>query len=154
MGENFFRQILAGLCLATVGIFILVESVRLDYTSDVCPGPGFLPLWLGIIIIGLSGLLIFTTLRKRITPETTKLDQAGRSRRPLIIWLAIMLSIGLLGSLGFYASFGVLAAFLVLAMERRAVSTALTVAIGSVLGFYLVFTRLLHVPLPTNPWGF
>jgi hypothetical protein len=153
--ERVFRgQNAAAACLSALGIFILIEAVSLDYTSETGPGPGFLPHWLGITITCRSLLLIFTTIRKRPTSETIKLEPFTNSLRPLVIWIAMMVSISLLAVLGFYASFGVLAAFLVLILERRAVFTALAVALGSALGFYLIFTLLLRAPLPTGPWGF
>ena len=147
-------QALAGLFLSALGIFILLEAISLDYTSDFGPGPGFLPLWLGIIITCLSLLLIFTTVRKNLTVEIISAGPSSKLTRSLVSWFAIMLSVALLAFLGFYASFGILTAFLVLTMERRSVFAALAVAIGSALGFYLIFSLALRAPLPSGPWGF
>ena len=40
-------------CLAAFGIYVISVAARLDYVSEVGPGPGFFPLWLGI------GLVLF-----------------------------------------------------------------------------------------------
>ncbi|HWP58149.1 MAG TPA: tripartite tricarboxylate transporter TctB family protein [Candidatus Acidoferrales bacterium] len=148
--HTLFDGDLAGAaCLLALGGFILFKALDLAYTSDVGPGPGFLPFWLGAVIAGLSLLLIFTAARKR--------PRAVQSRvkiRSLVSWLAIMIGIGLLPALGFYVSFAILTAFFVFAMENRPVAVALAVAAASGLGFYLIFSLALGVPMPAGPWGF
>jgi putative tricarboxylic transport membrane protein len=150
----FQGEILAGLLLATLGVFILHESFELGYTGDFGPGPGFLPFWLGIIISVFSALLIFVTLRKPSSADETKAEASGNPRRSLISWIAMVLTVPLLTRLGFYASFAILTAFLVLTMERRSVAVAVAVALGCASGFYLIFSLALGVPLPSAPWAF
>jgi len=153
--KSFFHgEVLAGLFLAGLGSFILRDALNLDYTSDVGPGPGFLPLWIGVIITCLSLLLIFVTLRKRLGRQIIRPENSMKPIRSLAGWFAMVLGVGLLTFLGFYVSFAMLTAFLVLTMEKRSVSTAVAVAVGSALGFYLIFSLALHVPLPSGPWGF
>jgi divalent metal cation (Fe/Co/Zn/Cd) transporter len=149
----FQGEILAGLLLAILGVFILRESLDLGYTSDFGPGPGFLPFWLGIIISVFSALLIFVTLRKASSAEDTRAEASGDPRRSLISWIAMVLTVPLLIRLGFYASFAILTAFLVLTMERRSAAVAIAVAVGCASGFYLIFSLALGVPLPSPPWG-
>jgi hypothetical protein len=140
--------------LAGLGIFILVEAFGLEYAGDFGPGPGFLPFWLGIVIAGLAALLISTALRKSARPRIAVAEVSGDPARAMLSWFAIVLTVPLLAFLGFYAAFAILTAFLVLAMEKRPVSTALAVAVGCVLGFYLIFSVALGVRLPPGPWGF
>jgi len=108
----FQGEILAGLLLSTLGVFILLESFELDYTSDFGPGPGFLPFWLGIIVSGFSALLVFVTLPKSFIPQGGEAEASGNPRRSLISWVAMTLTVPLLTRLGFYVSFAVLTAFL------------------------------------------
>ena len=147
-------EVLAGLFLSGLGTFILLRALSLDYTSDIGPGPGFLPLWLGIVIIGLSLLLIFATLRKPFAPNILSHENPNKPSRSLVSWFAIMMGVVLLTTLGFYASFALLTAFFVLAMEKRSVPVVVAVAAGSAFGFYLIFSLVLRVPLPSGPWGF
>jgi putative tricarboxylic transport membrane protein len=146
-------EILAGLLLAALGVFILLESFDLEYTSDFGPGPGFLPFWLGIIISVFSALLILVTIRKPFSPESSGAEASGNPRRSLIGWVAMALTVPLLTLLGFYISFAILSAFLVLTMERRSAAVAVAVAVGCASGFYLIFSLALGVPLPSAPWG-
>ena len=153
--KNFFQgEVLAGLFLSSLGIFILVQAFGLEYTSDFGPGPGFVPLWLGIILLTFSLLLIFVTVRKPYAREIITSEKSVSPSRSLISWFAMMLTVGLLTHLGFYASFAILTAFLVLTIERRSTYVAVAVAVGSAVGFYLIFSLALGVPLPSGPWGF
>ena len=46
-------------CLAAFGIYVISVAARLDYVSEVGPGPGFFPLWLGIgLVLFASGLML------------------------------------------------------------------------------------------------
>lgn len=57
-------DVLAGLCLIGLGIFIIQQALQLDYINEYGPGPGFLPLWLGIGFLALtSPLVVMTILR-------------------------------------------------------------------------------------------
>ncbi len=44
-------DLIAGAVLAAFGIYVIWVAVKLPYVSDVGPGPGFFPLWLGIGLI-------------------------------------------------------------------------------------------------------
>ena len=112
VNKIFQGEILAGLPLSTLGVFILLESFELDYTSDFGPSPGFFPFWLGIIVSGFSALLVFVTLRKSFTPQGSEAEASGKPRRSLISWVAMTLTVPLLTRLGFYVSFAILTAFL------------------------------------------
>ncbi|MGH7847825.1 MAG: tripartite tricarboxylate transporter TctB family protein [Candidatus Binatia bacterium] len=147
-------EVLGGLFLCGLGIFILLRALSLDYTSDTGPGPGFVPLWLGIVITSLSLFLIVATLRKSLARNIVSHETPNKASRSLASWLAIMIGVALLKILGFYASFALLTAFFVLAMEKRSVPIVVAVAAGSAFGFYLIFSVVLRVPLPSGPWGF
>lgn len=149
----FQGEVLAGLILSALGIFILLRALALEYTGDFGPGPGFLPFWLGFIITTFSILVIFATLRGSSPRKTSGDEETARPSRALSIWFALMLAIALLAWLGFYFSFAMLTAFLVLAMERRSVTVAIAIGVGTALGFYLILSLALGVPLPSGPWG-
>jgi len=146
-------DVVAATVLAGLGIFIIRQSLQLNYMSEYGPGPGFLPLWLGVGLIALSLPLVYFAIR---TPRKSDLEKASwRSQvRALAAWFGFMVAIVLLKSLGFILSFTLLTLFLVLAMDRRSPLTALSVAVAGALGFYLIFALSLGVSLPVSPWGF
>ena len=141
-------------CLAAFGIYVISVAARLDYVSEVGPGPGFFPLWLGIgLVLFASGLMFASLLisRSKAKGESQSWKGAGRA---LAAWSALMVAIALLGSMGFAVSFIVLTMFLVVALDRRPALLAVGVGIGLAVSFHLIFVVALDVSLPKAFWGF
>lgn len=145
------NDLVAGLCIGGFGIFVLYEASSLPYFSEYGPGPGLLPLWLGISLVSLAAVLIVHTL---LYPENSEQVAWRKVTRPAAAWIGFVITIGLLSRLGFTLSFVLLSLFLVLVMERRSILAAVNVAAGLALAFYLIFIFSLGVPLPLGPWGF
>ena len=144
-------DLIAGLSLIALGVFIILEAIQLDYVNEYGPGPGFLPLWLGIGLLALSVPLAVMSISR---PSGEESGLWRETRRALLSWVGLTVAIALLNRLGFILSFTLLTVFLVLVMDRRSPFIALSVAVGSALGFYLIFALALRLPLPVGPWGF
>jgi putative tricarboxylic transport membrane protein len=146
-------DLISGVCVAVFGVYVAVASSRLSYVSEHGPGPGFMPLWLGIGLIVLALFLIAIDLAR---PEPKRTIKSGTwpVMRTLGGWLAVMGSIILLPWLGFSLSLAMLTLFLVVVLDHRSVWTALSVAFGLALSFHVVFVRALGLSLPSGPWGF
>jgi putative tricarboxylic transport membrane protein len=149
-----YGNLLAGLVLAAFGVYVISVAIKLPYVSEVGPGPGFFPLWLGIGLLLFSCALAFSSL-------TASRDQAANEarswttvRRSLAGWLAVMATAALLGRLGFFVSFVVLTVFLVAVLDRRPLLVALGVGAGLAVAFHLIFVVALDVSLPKAVWGF
>ena len=145
------NDLVAGLGIGGFGIFVLYEALSLPYLSEYGPGPGLLPLWLGIGFVSLAALLVINMLLNRGSSEQVAWRKV---RRPAAAWIGFVITIALLSRLGFTLSFALLSLFLVLVMERRSILAAVNVAAGLALAFYLIFVFSLGVPLPSGPWGF
>ncbi len=74
--------------------------------------------------------------------------------RPLAGWVALMVTIALLGKIGFVLSFIVLTIFLIVVLDRRPVLLAAGVGVGLAVVFHLIFVVGLDVSLPKAIWGF
>ena len=149
-----YGNLLAGLVLAAFGVYVISVAVKLPYVSEVGPGPGFFPLWLGIGLVLFASGLMFPSL----AASRTQVDHVAGSwtslGRPLAGWLAIMVVIALLGRLGFFVSFVVLTVFLIAVLDRRPLLVALGVGAGLAVAFHLIFVVALDVSLPKAVWGF
>lgn len=145
------NDFVAGLCVGGFGIFVLYEASSLPYLSEYGPGPGLLPLWLGIGLVSLAAFLVLNALLKPGSAERVAWREVAR---PAAAWIGFVITIGLLSRLGFTLSFVLLSLFLVLVMERRSILAAVNVAVSLALVFYLIFVFSLGVPLPLGPWGF
>jgi putative tricarboxylic transport membrane protein len=152
--EGSRSDLIAGISVAGLGLYVIVASSRLAYISEYGPGPGFLPLWLGIGLLGLSLYLIASNLVRRSPTTAGKLESSMSSARALSGWAALMCAIFLLSWTGFALTFAVLAGFFIVALERRSAWIAVSVGLGLAIGFQLVFVYGLRVRLPAGPWGF
>lgn len=147
-------DILSGAVLAGLGIFIIVEARQWEYLGADGPGPGFFPLWYGVVMVALSLSLVANSLRRGESVERAKPVDWRETGRALGVWAAFAACIALLKVLGFLLGFALLVLFVVFVVYRRPLFTALAVAAGSALGFYLAFPLALNVSLPVGVLGF
>ena len=147
-------ELVAAALVIALGIYVVSEASAWQYLSKDGPGPGFFPLWTGVCMIILaSGLLVFQALRALKGAAVEKTNWAGAGR-VLLGWFGLMVSIALLQPAGFTVSFLLLTFFLVVGVFRRPIGAALAVGLGSSIGFWVVFVKILKVQLPAGPWGF
>ena len=146
--------LVAASCLAVFGACVTYAGSQLSYVSDVGPGPGFFPFWIG------TGLLLFSCYQmilcwsaRRHLSEPAQPNWHG-SGRALAGWLAMALSIFLYRWTGFAASFVLLTWFFIVVLADRPALPALAIGIALALTFHLLFVVALGVSLPAGPWGF
>lgn len=149
------NELVSGLCIGAFGIYVVVEASRLAYFSEYGgPGPGFLPLWLGIGLFFLGLLVISLNLSGPATQIRSDARPWQGAGRALGGWAGLAGSIALLPLLGFTLSFGLLTGYLLRVVDRRPLWATFSVAVGLMLGFHLVFAFALGVPLPIGRLGF
>jgi putative tricarboxylic transport membrane protein len=144
----------AGVVLVCFGLYVISVAVELPYVSDVGPGPGFFPLWLGIGLVLFAATLILTSFTSLSPPPANQTRSWRLTARSLCGWLALMIAIALLGTIGFVASFIILTIFLIVALDRRPPLLAMVVGVGLAVLFQLIFVVALDVSLPKAVWGF
>jgi putative tricarboxylic transport membrane protein len=146
-------EIISGAVLAGLGGFIIVEARGWEYAGPDGPGPGFFPLWYGILMTVLAVLLIVVSVFGRADKRSKPTDWPEVSRA-LMAWLGLAICVSLLKVLGFMLAFGLFTFFLVFAMYRRPLASSVAVAVGVSVGFYLLFPLALNVGLPVGKLGF
>jgi len=72
-GDGVFALICMGLSL-----WLILESLQLDYKSGFTPGPGFEPFWLGVILAIIALFLLIDVLRAKGYEK----DQKSQLPRP------------------------------------------------------------------------
>lgn len=143
----------SGLALAALASYIIIQARQWEYVGPDGPGPGFFPLWYGIAMAALSGLLVVTSALRRQNAESGGIEWR-RVGRALAAWVALAVSVAAFKLLGFVVSFAALTFFLVAVMYRRPLALAAAVAAASAAGFYVLFPLALGVPLPLGVLGF
>ncbi len=143
-------DLIGGVFVLIFGLAVVFFSSQLTYYSEFGPGPGFLPLWVGIIITACAIYVIIDLLKKHGgTGEFFRL----RTRLGLQIFITIIITFLLLPLLGF--SIG-LALFIGVTMrmmgKHRWVLCGLT-AIVTAIGIRFIFISWLTIPLPRGLIG-
>jgi len=147
-------NLIASACLAAFGVYVIYGGSKLSYVSDVGPGPGFFPLWIGIglLLFGAYQMVLsYASARRRTDPVVPIWSGSGRA---LGAWIGLAVAIALFRWIGFALGFVLLTIFLIVVLDRRPVVLALGIGAGLALVFYIVFEFALGVSLPAGPWGF
>jgi putative tricarboxylic transport membrane protein len=149
MGLARDRDVISGSLIAALGVFVLTTALQWNYIGPDGPGPGFFPVWYGVLMIALSLYLVVKAAIKPDPEARSAIDWSGTGRA-LGTWAAFALSIAVMEPLGFYVSFGLLTLFMVTLVMGKPVVTALLTAIVMSASFGGVFSYLLSLNLPVG----
>mgnify|MGYP000096425104 CR=1 FL=1 len=138
---------------AAFGVLWVVKSTALSYWADFAPGSGFLPLWLGVAIVVLAGLLFWQSFAEA-GPVAVPEDGEGRTGRVVAIALGLLVCLAVMPYVGFTAAIAGYLAFLLGWVERRSGLETALLSIGTSASLWVIFKAWLGVPLPAGPWGF
>jgi putative tricarboxylic transport membrane protein len=136
---------------AALGAWAVWYARGMPYDTPVGPGPGFFPIWLGILLVAFSlGALVEALSQGNAeTPPSTP-----ATRREVAVTLAAVAAFALgVERAGFVPTAFALLLALLLARGCRLLPTALGVALAGSLGVGYAFTRWLGVFLPPAPFG-
>ena len=152
-------DVFIGLLLAVGFGAALWEASSFQYGAEFSPGPGFAPVWLSAIGIALSLLITLNAFKamrhsEGSTPEESDvLDKGGLLRvGATLAGLVVMLAIT--PWLGLVSSIFVFLLFLTLVVQRLSLLTGIGASAATVVFVYVVFVRLLGVPIASGPLGF
>jgi hypothetical protein len=144
----------AGVVVAGLGIFVTRQGRALSYLDEFGPGPGFLPYWLGLLLMALAACLIISAMRSHTRIPKQEPGVGSGAGRALLAALGLVVMAATLEVLGFIGSFALLSFFLVYVVERRTLAGAITVTAALTLSFFLLFRVVLALPLPMGAWRF
>jgi hypothetical protein len=144
-GERIFAAL-----IGLFGVVWIAQSRHLTYWSDFAPGSGFLPIWLGVVLVALVAIQLVVSFRDPAPPAAAP----SRPRHVGAIALGLVVCIALLEWLGFVGSVTLYLAFLIGWIERRRPVETLGVSLGTAIVLWLIFKAWLKVPFPEGPWGF
>jgi hypothetical protein len=148
-----------GLLLSAFFGAALWEACSFQYGTEFAPGPGFAPVWLSAVGLGVSLMIAAHGLwamrggegsKKRAAPALEKRG-LGRVAATLLGLGAMVL---LVEPLGLVASILLFLLFLTLVVQRHTVAVGVGASVGTVVFVYVVFVYFLEVPIPKGPLGF
>jgi len=138
----------AGACaLAAVGLVFLWQATLLDFGDIGLPGPGFFPLLLGAVLVGLCVLIGIDRWRQSAEGQAVEIGH-----RDVLIVFAALLAVPLLfEALGAYITLGFFGAALLVLIARTPVWLAGAAALIGMAACWYFFQVLLGLQLPTGP---
>ncbi len=148
-GERIFAGV-----FALLGLSWIVQSLNLRYWGDFAPGPGFLPLWLGVTLMTLVAIHVCTSLRVDGRRDADARSLTSPSGRVAAIVIGFLLCIASIDWLGFGVAVMAYLVYLLWLVERQTPAVVAGVSLGTTVALYLIFKVWLGVPLPAGPWGF
>jgi hypothetical protein len=143
-------DLIGGIVVLILGLAVIYFSSQMEYYSEFGPGPGFLPLWIGICITGFAIVLISNILRKH---EKVGAFLKPRTREGFKLLIIIIATFFLLPFLGFSVGFGLFAGITMRIMGRHHWVICGLTAVGITIGIRYVFGHWLSIPLPTGIAG-
>lgn len=144
----------AAALLIVLGAYVAWEAWEWQYLTKDGPGPGFFPLWIGILLVGLAALLIITQVADALAGKLAEKTNWAGTRPALLGWGALLVAAVLLEPAGFVASYLFLSVVLLRVVFRRPWTSTVLVSAVSTACFWGLFVKLLEVRLPVGPWGF
>jgi len=145
------------LVLAAAGLYVAVESVSLGLWTTLGPGPGLLPLILGIALIALTAVwAVQSFMERRKAAAEARERTVEPLDRPYIIGVVgglILLGIAM-PFVGFQISMAVFLFAELLVLGRQRWWIAAPVAIVGSFGVFVLFDRVLAVQLPLSSMPF
>jgi len=145
---------IAGSALLALAIAFSAGALKhYAYWGENGPGPAFLPFWLGLVMAVLAATLLVGALRSR-DPGPAWLPSGDGLRRLALVVGATAAFVALLNVVGMTIGTVLFLVVLMRFLDRQPWPLTIAVALAVAGLNYLVFTRWLHVPLPTSPFGF
>jgi putative tricarboxylic transport membrane protein len=147
----WYANLIGGVAFFLLGVATITFAwLDLPYTADFSPGPGFLPLWLGI------GLTIFSI--PVMIAELRNKDQSGKLFRPetvkcvkvLLLIVAVFL---LLPVFGFSAGLALITAGGMRLMGKHSWGFCMMIVIVTAVSIHYLFGQWLSIPLPQGMIG-
>ena len=131
--------------LLVVSLFLVLTAYRMPLGNAVMPGPGVIPLAIGLCM-GVTATALLISVRKR-TGESVDIVHLG-SRHIFVAVLGLVWVSLLFEGLGFFFCLGVFLLALSKEFSRQGWLKPLTFAVLGVSGAYWFFVYLLDVSMP------
>ncbi|HYL79258.1 MAG TPA: tripartite tricarboxylate transporter TctB family protein [Candidatus Acidoferrum sp.] len=143
-------RVIGGVAVLLLGIATVFFSRQLPYHSNYGPGPGFLPLWIGVVLVLCS--LVVTVQELRV-PNKGETFFQPRTRMAVKVLVVIALTFLLFPLLGFSVGFGLFICATMRLMGSHRWVTCGMAAIVTAVSIHFLFGHWLDIPLPTGLVG-
>ena len=148
------NDLIGGFFFLGVGIFFAVYANSVDIGTMEEPGPGFLPLWGGVLLGCMSAIFLLKTLFKKFDQGEAFFPEHDSWKRVCMILVSLIVYNLLLQPLGFILVTFLFVAFLMRSIFPQTWLRTLVTAVLSTAGAQLIFVNLLEIQFPKGLLGF
>ena len=131
-----------------LGLLWVGAAMRMPLWEGFAPQSGFMPLWYGIILVGLTVTVVVNLYRQKENAKAE--DPIGK---PLIVLAVFAAGIAGLEPMGFGPAIFLMLLFMFAFIERLPIISSALVAAGTTAVLFLIFRTWLNVGLPVGPLG-
>jgi len=144
-------NLIAGVAVFLLGIATTILAwLTLPYSGEFGPGPGFLPLWLGITLMVCAIPIIITDLRTTDNSEKLFRPETAKCLKVLILIVTVFLSLPVLG---FSTGLALITAGGMRLMGKHRWLSYVVIVIGTAVCVHYLFGQWLSIPLPKGMIG-
>ena len=144
-------NLISGVVVLLLGAFITFFARQLPYEAEYGPGPGFLPFWIGLALIGCSILIIVKAIRKHGS-RTGRFFQA-KTGQVVFVLGSLIVTFLLLPVLGLSVGLALFTGFTMRTAGRHGWILCFLVALATTVAVRFIFGHLLDIPLPKGYIG-
>ncbi len=140
---------LVGALWIVLGGYVVFSGFQLGFGSFASPGPGFIAVWAGLLLILFAaGLLVLVSVRRRSSPPAPFWAESGAGRRVLLTLAGPVGFTLLLNLLGFFFCSLLMLLYLFRTIHPHRWRLTLLLAVSWSLVCLVVFQYLLQVQFP------
>ncbi len=144
-------DLIGGIGVLVLGGGITFFARRLPYTAEYGLGPGFMPLWIGIVLMGCAVVTIIQSIGKRRGEE--KKFVTPRTRKVGFVFVTLLATFFVVRIFGLAPSLGLFTGFTMKTVGRHGWPLSTVVTFVTALAVYVIFGYLLDIPLPKGFFG-
>jgi hypothetical protein len=147
-GRIAIGELVLAAFFVALGLLWVGAAIRMPLWEGFAPQSGFMPLWYGITLIGLTGAVLVNLFRQK---ETAKAEDP--ISKPLIVLAVFAAGIAGLEPMGFGPAIFLMLLFMFAFVERLPIISSVLVSAGTTAVLFLIFRTWLNVGLPVGPLG-
>jgi len=142
------RDVAVASLAVAFGAAAAFESARLPFGTIHNPGEGFFPWWASVTAVLLATILLIQALNSR---SSSARDESRRLVKVIVLLVILAAYTFLLDPLGYPICTFLLVLFMLRVLDPQRWRVALSIAVLTAAGSYVVFAVWLSVPLPRGP---
>jgi hypothetical protein len=151
--RGYRLEVLIGqLGLAALGVYVALEARSLGLWTVLGPGPGLLPLALGIALLGLTGAWVVQTVLQWRRGTVDDEPSGAQLDRTYVIGVVggLLVLAALMNLLGFQIAMALFLFAELMWLGRQKWWVSVVVALVGSVGIFVLFDRVLGVQLPLS----